>query len=153
MKRSVSSLTGVILLVAFCLAGSAESLSASQPEFPTAEEWPAIVWSQAQQPKPIPSVKPELPDQQPEQAPPNNSQATPAKGSDSERKAESSGQTFSGIIVRTGTEYVLKTMDNVTYQLDDQDRAKRFEGKQVKVTGTVNANTKVIRVQNIEEAA
>jgi hypothetical protein len=41
----------------------------------------------------------------------------------------------------------------VTYQLDDQDRAKRFEGKQVKVTGTVNANTKVIRVQNIEEAA
>jgi|HubBroStandDraft_6_1064221.scaffolds.fasta_scaffold288982_2 hypothetical protein len=152
MKRSVSSLTGVILLVAFCLAGSAESLSASQPVFPTAEEWPAIVWSQAQEPKPIPSVKPELPDQQPEQAP-NNSQATPAKGSDSERKAESSGQTFSGIIVRTGTEYVLKTMDNVTYQLDDQDRAKRFEGKQVKVTGTVNANTKVIRVQNIAEAA
>ena len=151
MKRSVSSLT-VILLLAFCLIGSAENLSASQPEFPT-EGWPAIVWSQAQQPKPIPSVKPELPDQQPEQAPPNNSQATPAKGSDSERKAESSGQTFSGIIVRTGTEYVLKTMDNVTYQLDDQDRAKRFEGKQVKVTGTVNANTKVIRVQNIEEAA
>jgi Protein of unknown function (DUF5818) len=152
MKRSVSSLT-VILLLAFCLIGSAENLSASQPEFPTAVEWPAIVWSQAQQPKPIPSVKPELPDQQPEQAPPNNSQATPAKGSDSERKAESSGQTFSGIIVRTGTEYVLKTMDNVTYHLDDQDRAKRFEGKQVKVTGTVNANTKVIRVQNIEEAA
>ena len=153
MKRSVSSVTVVILLLGICLIGLARNLSASRREFAATEESPAIVWSQAQQPKPIPSVKPELPDQQPEQAPPNNSQATPAKESDSERKAESAHQTFSGIIVKTGTEYVLKTTDNVTYQLDDQDRAKRFQGKQVKVTGSLNANTKVIRVQNIEEAA
>jgi hypothetical protein len=101
----------------------------------------------------MPAVKPELPDQQPEQAPPDNGQATPAHTSDSEHKAERAVQTFSGIIVKTGAAYVLKTMDNITYQLDDQDQVKRFEGKQVKVTGIVDANAKIIRVQKVEETA
>lgn len=153
MKRSASVLTVIILLVGVYGSGFAQSLSASRTEFPEAGELPAIVWSQAQQPQPIPAVKPELPDQQPEQSPPDNVQATPTQASESERRTERAVQTFSGIIVKTGTGYVLKTMDNITYQLDDQDKVKRFEGKQVKVTGIVEANAKMIRVQNIEETA
>jgi hypothetical protein len=153
MKLFASTPVLVISLISFGSIGSAQNLPASQPESVIAKESPAIVWSQAQEPRPTPSVKPELPDQQPEQAPPANLQATPPQESDSERKAERAVQTFSGIIVKTGNEYALKTMDNVNYQLDDQDKAKRFEGKQVNVTGTVDANAKIIRVQNIEEAA
>jgi hypothetical protein len=37
--------------------------------------------------------------------------------------------------------------------LDDQDSAKKYEGKQVKVTGTLEAASNTIHVTKIEEAA
>jgi len=37
-----------------------------------------------------------------------------------------------------------------TYQLDDQKKAQGFEGKNVKVTGTVDEATKTIHVAGIE---
>ena len=36
--------------------------------------------------------------------------------------------------------------------LDDQDNAKKYEGKQVKVTGTLEASSNTIHVSKIEEA-
>jgi hypothetical protein len=49
---------------------------------------------------------------------------------------------------------VLKdTAANVSYQLDDQDRARQFEGKQVKVTGKLDMNTNLIHVESIEAAS
>jgi hypothetical protein len=51
-------------------------------------------------------------------------------------------------------QYVL--LDSITkamYALDDQDKAKQFEGKAVKVTGTLEATSKLIHVSNIEPAA
>jgi hypothetical protein len=38
----------------------------------------------------------------------------------------------------------------MTYSLDDQTQAKKFEGQSVKVTGTLNAQTNVIHVSLIE---
>ena len=58
---------------------------------------------------------------------------------------------FSGTIAKEKGKLVLKdTTTNVSYQLDDQDKAKQFEGKQVKVTGKLDASSKVIHVENIE---
>ena len=58
---------------------------------------------------------------------------------------------FNGTIVKEKGKLVLKdTAANVSYQLDDQDKAKQFVGKQVKVTGKLDSNTNLIHVENIE---
>jgi hypothetical protein len=41
----------------------------------------------------------------------------------------------------------------MTYQLDDQSKAKKYEGKEVKVTGSFDANSNTIHVDSIEAAA
>jgi hypothetical protein len=38
----------------------------------------------------------------------------------------------------------------MSYQLDDQEKAKQFEGKQVKVVGKLDLDTNLIHVENIE---
>ena len=58
--------------------------------------------------------------------------------------------TFMGTIVKDGTRYVLKVSKNNTYQLDDQDAAKQYEGKQVRIVGTLNADGQSLHVTRIE---
>ena len=61
---------------------------------------------------------------------------------------------FNGTIVKEKGKLVLKdSAANVSYQLDDQDKAKQFEGKQVRVTGKLDLNTNLIHVENIEAAS
>jgi cell division septation protein DedD len=152
LETSVAALT---LLVALSPAGFAQQ---SQRNLPgpsvVAEEMsPAIVWSQTQTPQPVPSEKAATtPDNQQEQQPPDNPTATPSQASGMQDQSESAAQTFIGTVVKIGDKYVLKTTDNMTYQLDDQDKAKEFEGKQVKVTGGLEAKDKLIHIQNIEAA-
>ena len=58
---------------------------------------------------------------------------------------------FSGTIVKEKGKFVLKdTATKMSYQLDDQDKAKQFEGKQVKVTGKLDLDTNLIHIENIE---
>jgi len=61
-------------------------------------------------------------------------------------------QTFTGMIVKSGEKYVLTTSDNVSYELDDQERASQFEGKQVQVTGTLDKSSNMIQVRDIKAA-
>ena len=75
-------------------------------------------------------------------------QSTPAP----EASADAQPQTFSGTIVKTKNHYVLKT-DKMTYQLDDETKAKQFEGKQVNVSGTADKSTSIIRVTDIQPAS
>jgi flagellar basal body-associated protein FliL len=72
-------------------------------------------------------------------------QTTPAPGA----SADTQTQNFSGAVVKAGEHYVLKT-DKMTYQLDDETKAKQFEGKQVTVNGTLDKSTGVIRVTDIQ---
>jgi len=61
---------------------------------------------------------------------------------------------FNGMIVKEKGKLVLKdTAANISYQLDDQEKAKRFEGKQVKVTGKLDMNSNLIHIESIEEAS
>jgi hypothetical protein len=63
-------------------------------------------------------------------------------------------KTFTGKIVKDGDKLVLTDADGkVTYQLDDQQKAKAFLNKSVKVTGALDASTGTIRVSGIEPAA
>jgi hypothetical protein len=60
---------------------------------------------------------------------------------------------FQGTIEKTGTKYVLDDKaSGATYQLDNQDKAKQFADKDVKVTGTLDPSTNTIQVSEIEEA-
>jgi uncharacterized protein YdeI (BOF family) len=58
---------------------------------------------------------------------------------------------FTGKISKDGDRLVLKDAStNMTYQLDDQAKAKKFEGKSVKVNGSFDANSNTIHVDSIE---
>ena len=58
---------------------------------------------------------------------------------------------FTGTIVKEKGKLVLKdSSTNTSYKLDDQDKAKQYEGKQVKVNGKLDMNSNVIHVDSIE---
>jgi len=60
--------------------------------------------------------------------------------------------TFTGTVWLNGGKFVLRDESHgVWYELDDQRWAARFEGKEVRVTGTLDPSRNAIHVQNIEE--
>ncbi len=50
--------------------------------------------------------------------------------------------------VKAGSKYALYDGKNA-YVLSDQKTPERFAGQKVKITGTLNANTKIIKVESI----
>ncbi len=62
-------------------------------------------------------------------------------------------QTFTGTIAKAGEQYVLRDSSGSVYKLDDSAKAQSFEGKQVKVTGKLDTESKTIHVESIEGAA
>ncbi|HVP50367.1 MAG TPA: DUF5818 domain-containing protein [Candidatus Bathyarchaeia archaeon] len=90
--------------------------------------------------------------QQPPQSATPSTQQDAASASSMNQAAES--QTFTGQIAKSDGKYVLKdSASQITYKLDDQDRAKEFEGKTVRVVGKLEAQSKMIRVSTIEPAS
>ena len=77
------------------------------------------------------------------------SQTAPAPGNSTDTQAQTS---FSGTVVKVQKHYALKT-GSMTYQLDDQAKAKQFAGKQVTVNGTLDKSTSIIRVTDIQPAS
>jgi hypothetical protein len=62
------------------------------------------------------------------------------------------GSSFTGTVVKAGGKYVLKTGD-MNYRLDDQQKAKKFVGQQVKVSGTLDSNSSTIHVSDISSTS
>ena len=125
---------------------------AGQNELENRVQWRTdrLAWTQSQKPDPVPSPKPvPLPDQQPEQPP--APQQPPGPPDDAQK--ENATQTFAGTILKSGKKYVLKTEDKAPYDLDDQDRAQKYEGKKVQVTGTLDKGSRLIHVQDMKAAA
>ena len=89
-------------------------------------------------------------EQQPQSTSPATQSAQDQASSQAMNPAADS-QTFTGQIAKAGGKYVLKdTTTQSTYKLDDQDRAKQFEGKTVKVVGKLDSQSNMIRVSTIE---
>src|SRR6476646_4774002 len=87
------------------------------------------------------------------QAPPSQApsdQASPTQASPNQDSAKST--TFTGTVMKDGEQYVLRDSSGGVYKLDDSSRAQAFEGKTVKVTGRLDANSKMIHVSSIEGA-
>jgi uncharacterized protein YdeI (BOF family) len=56
-----------------------------------------------------------------------------------------------GTIVKSGDNFVLRDTSGTVYQLDAQEKAQPYEGKSVRVTGKLEAETKLLHVEAIEE--
>ena len=106
-----------------------------------------IAWSQMQKPQPVPEPLPP-PDRPVQQSEPQTGRS--AETAQEPPQQQPAAQTLSGTIVKDGSRYVLKVSRNSTYELDDQDRAKRYEGKQVKVSGTLDASGNSFHIISIE---
>ena len=142
MRSSTYKLLGLILFLASASAGFAQDGSAQPcPEvIPGTVGCQLVAWSHLQVPVPLPNPEAK-PDQQPEQS--QSSQAQP----------HSATQKISGIIVRMGDKYVLKAGGTTTYQLDDQERAKRYQDQQVTVIGALDTASNTIHVESIQLAS
>ena len=108
---------------------------------------------QTQQPSPeMPPASQQTPDaqtptsQQPQsQSPDANAPQSGSKSSDSGSSASSTDtQTFSGTVVKQGDKYVLKDDAGKVYDIDHQTDVAKFEGKRVRVQGTLDANGKIL---------
>ena len=122
---------------------------------------------QAQQPSSSPDTTPssqstpqtqtpsQSPDTQqpPDQTPPPSSRTPESgaqqsqSGSAADSGAANGTQTFSGTVTKAGDKYVLKDDSGHTYDIDHQDEVKKFEGKRVRVQGTLDPATNKIMVK------
>jgi uncharacterized protein YdeI (BOF family) len=94
--------------------------------------------------------------QQPPQPPPDQtappSQSQPdAKQAPPDAEAQSSDQTgvqiFTGTVMKQGNKYVFQDASGAIYDVDHQAEVSKFEGKKVRIHGTLDPTTKMIHVQ------
>ena len=92
------------------------------------------------------------------QAPPPQTQAPsqtaprpnqPAQSDDSATPtSDSTEKEFVGTVMKQGDKYVFQEQaTGTTYDIDHQDEVKKFDGKKVRVHGTLDPNGKMIHVQ------
>jgi uncharacterized protein YdeI (BOF family) len=86
------------------------------------------------------------------QAPATRAPTTPPTFPTLEAKAQpnrTDAKVYMGTIVNTGDSYVLKSA-NEKYLLDSQTKAKKYQGKDVQITGTLDKDKKLIHVKQIK---
>jgi hypothetical protein len=129
MKRETSpSVALVFLLLTAPLMFAQTPQSQPRPGLPSDILGPQLIaWSQLQQPQPV---------------------AQPLPLSD-----QSDQQIITGTIIGDGSSYVLRISTNSAYQLADQEKVKQYEGKQVKIDGTLDANGASVHIISIELAS
>jgi Protein of unknown function (DUF5818) len=113
---------------------------------------PLIAWSELQKPQPVPQQPQPVPppDTQPSKQSSEQNPKSDAQQSPQPQSEESTAQSVTGSVVKVAGKYMLETEDNIAYQLDDQEKAKQFEGKRVRVTGSLDRATGILHVSSIE---
>jgi hypothetical protein len=166
MKRQFQSLWTLGTLATLLTLGV--SLNAQQTASPTTSTDPAAAAPQSQptQPTDPTAQQPATPPQsqstptagqsgqqpsdsqaQPSRTPDQGGQGTPDSQGQPAASASDS-QTFSGTVVKAGDKYVLQDeASGKTYDIDHQEQLKQYEGKRVRVHGTLDASGKMIHVQ------
>ena len=144
------------MLVTIALLFSGVSLGQQLPARPAPSTGDGILgpqliaWSEMQKPKPVP--------QRPDPVPVPDSNADKQEGptkdtpqrQPAQEKQGPAAQTLNGTVIKLGNKYVLKTTDKQTYELDDPDKARQYEGKQVKIVGSLDPTTNMIHITSIE---
>jgi hypothetical protein len=149
MKKHTRSLLFTSALAMFLSAAIGLNAQSTPPTQPPD--------TQAQQPS-APETTPSTPSTPQDQATPSQtapSQTTPNQtpekagqaAPDANSAQPAGAQSFSGTVVKSGDKYVLQDESGTTYDTDHQDEMAKFEGKRVKVHGTLDASGKMIHIQ------
>ncbi len=135
---------------------------AQQPDSEQPLSSDLVQWSYMQQPQqpeqsaprqtPTPEPSPET---QPAQNPTSPQSAQPAQPENATAAAGSqaqspTAQTFTGIINKEADSFTLKVSETASYKLDNQQEVQQYEGKRVRVTGTLESSINLIHVDKIE---
>jgi hypothetical protein len=81
-------------------------------------------------------------------------QAQPPAQQPVDAQSQQAARSFEGKITKAGDKLVLQDASTQTsYQLDDQDKVKQFEGQSVKITATMDAPTNTLHVVDISPSA
>lgn len=157
MKKPLHSISLLASLAVFCAAMCFGTLLHAQQDTPATQSQQSPAQTQQTpetqsptQPQQSPAQTQQTPDTQ---APPASSQ-TPGQTQTGQAPAEQAaapdpngGQTFTGTVVQQGDKYVLQSANGKVYDIDHQDQVKKFEGKRVRVHGTLDASGKMIHIQ------
>jgi uncharacterized protein YdeI (BOF family) len=82
---------------------------------------------------------------QPGQAQPSQPPAGQS-GADAQGQSSDNSQSFSGTVAKSGDKYVLQDASGKTYDVDRQEELKKYEGKQVRIKGTLDPDGTTIHV-------
>jgi hypothetical protein len=145
----VSALAMVFAVVAW--SGSAQAQSASpstsnqQQQQTQSPDTPANTPPQNTPQSDSPAQSTQQPDSTttPDSQPKGNSPA----GSTAGAATDPGSQTFVGTVHKQGTRYVLQDDAGKTYDVDQQDELKKFDGKRVRVQGTLDSSGQKITVK------
>jgi hypothetical protein len=67
-------------------------------------------------------------------------------------QAQPESKKFTGTIQKSGENFVLsESATKSRYLLDNQNKARPYEGKNVEVTGTLDVSSNLIHIETIEE--
>jgi hypothetical protein len=120
--------------------------TAPLPNLPASVVGPQLIaWSELQKPQPTPQPLPP-----PERADQSQGDQSQGQTQTQAQAQQPSMQSFTGTIVKDSGNYVLKVSENISYQIDDQEKAKSFEGKQVKISGSLDGKTNLLHLVSIE---
>ena len=116
-----------------------------------------VAWTFMQQPQ-APEHKPSqqpapdpVPETQPSQNPTPQQPSSPSKPGPNETQTQTAApQIFTGTISKDASNFVLKVSAGTSYKLDNQQQVQEFEGRRVRVTGTLDQSLNLIHVDRIE---
>jgi hypothetical protein len=120
-----------------------------------------VLWSYMQQPqqpeqdqpRQAPTTPDPHPETQPAQSPTPSQPSQPSKGPSAPAESQSQASTaqiFTGIISKQSDNFLLKVSETISYKLDNQQEVQQYEGKRVRVTGTLDSSINLIHVDKVE---
>jgi hypothetical protein len=151
IRISSPSLLGTLALAVGMISWGAALNAQTTPSTPSQRQQPGT--------QPTPDTPPTQQAPQTQQAPmpdtppagqtPDQTQTPDSKTTTPSATAPSAtdSQSFLGTVVKSGDKYMLKDDAGKTYDIDHQDDVKKFEGKRVKVQGTLDASGTKIMVK------
>jgi len=145
MNSKFLGLSAVLLLAIGTLCAQAVPGQEYPSQSPSAQ-------SPSAQPSTPPAQSPDTQAPPPSQAPDQTAPSQPAtpdqSGTASTTDSTAGTQTFTGTVVKQGDKFVLQdAASGKTFDIDHQDQVKQFEGKRVRVHGTLDASSNMIHIQ------
>ena len=139
MKKQLQSLWFLSALALFLSVGISLNAQQTAPQSQSTDQ-------QADPAPPPPAQDQAQPSQTPSQPPDQANQ--PAPDSQKPSAQPTGAQSFTGTIVKANDKYVLQEeASGKTYNIDHQDEVQKFDGKRVKVHGTLDESGKTIHLQ------